>query len=208
MRGVSGTEKHVVDPLEVAARLRGRYVHIVDLDGASGGSPANLPVIRKVADILENQCQVGGGVRSIEHAYALLDACPRVVLGTLVFTEPDRARELIGTIGRDRVLISLDVLGDEVMVGGWRRAAGRIGDVVGRLPSAWGIIYTDISVEGTMMGPNPRPDVVSRLRGVADKVFYAGGVRNCKDVDRLLRVGFDGVIVGMALYEGAIAECL
>ncbi len=208
VRGIGGTERHVVDPLHVAARLKGKYVHIVDLDGASSGMPVNLATIRKVAGQLDGQCQVGGGVRSLEHASELLRSCLRIVLGTLVFTAPDRAREIIEAVGPEKVLVSLDVLGDEVMVSGWKMAVGRIGDVTAALPRTWGIIYTDISVEGTMEGPNPRPEVTSKLRNVTSRLFYAGGVRDCRDVDRLLGMGFDGVIVGMALYEGAIAECL
>ncbi len=208
VRGVSGTERHVVDPLEAAAKLRGKYVHIVDLDGASSGRPINLATIRGVAGLLSGQCQVGGGVRSLEHADELLRICLRVVLGTLVFTAPQRAMEIIEAVGRERVMISLDVLGDRVMVGGWQKTAGKVDEVVASLPETWGIIYTDISVEGTMEGPNPRPEVVSRLRGAAPRLFYAGGVRDCRDADKLLHMGFDGVIVGMALYEGAVAECL
>ncbi|RFA98496.1 HisA/HisF-related TIM barrel protein [Pyrobaculum aerophilum] len=209
IRGQRGNYIFQGDPLELAARFRkAPLVHVVDLDGAEAGGLVNISVISKIAEILEGRCELGGGLRSLEAVERALSLCQYAVVGSLPFKNWPlfrRAAELY----RDRLAVSLDYRGGEVLVGGWREKAASIAEAVRRLEEAGpyaAVIVTSVEVEGTGGGVKADIDVKS-LKRIARRVFYAGGVRDCNDVEKAYALGFDGVIVGYALYAGDLKKC-
>jgi phosphoribosylformimino-5-aminoimidazole carboxamide ribotide isomerase len=197
------------DPAEAARRWvrdGARYLHVVDLDGARDGSPANLDAIAAITAAVEVPVQVGGGLRDAEAIEAALGAgAARVVLGTAALRDPGLLEAALAEHG-DRVVVSVDSRGGRVALQGWTEA-GELGDTeaVERLTEA-GVkrfVYTPIDVDGTMEGPG-----IEDLRRVAaatgSELVYSGGVGELADLRQLAAAApanLGGVIVGRALYE-------
>ena len=212
VKRVMGRRGHYVfvgDPIALAERFKkAPLVHVVDLDGAEAGRPVNVAVVEKVAEVLGGRCQLGGGIRSEEALRWALSMCRVAVVGTLPFRRPDLFRTVAERYG-PRLAVSLDVRGDKVAVEGWREEAVHVEEAVemlrrfGRLAA---VIVTAVDVEGTGGGFRLGFDVAP-LREVAERLYYAGGVKSCGDVEAALQAGFDGVIVGYALYKGDLKGC-
>lgn len=196
------------DPLEAAQRFcaaGARRLHIVDLDGARSGSPANMDAIRRLAAGCKASLQVGGGVRDEARICALLGlGVSRVILGTAAAADFDWAAAMIAKYGR-RIAAGVDARDGMVAVKGWTESGGiRAADLCSRLDAAGveRIIYTDISRDGTMEGPNTQ--VYSQLKAqLSCKIIASGGVACLADFQALGACGADGVIIGKALYSGA-----
>ncbi|MFP3238953.1 MAG: HisA/HisF-related TIM barrel protein [Caldivirga sp.] len=201
VRGVRGSELVRLNLTEALNLVKGYpLVHVVDLDGAELGRPVNVDSIARVGSAMGGRCQVGGGVRGIEDARLLLRYCSRVIVGTIAVEEPKALFVMVKELGEDKVGVSLDADGEWLVTRGWRFRAKRITDAINELPRVGAVVYTNVSVEGTGMGPRVNPELVKVLRGIGKEVYYAGGVSNCSDVEELWRLGFDGVIIGYALY--------
>jgi len=209
VQGRRGEYVFVGDPLALAERFKkAPLVHVVDLDGAEAGRPVNVSIIEKVAEVLGGRCQLGGGIRSEEALRWALSVCQTAVIGTMPFKQPELFRMLAGKYG-NRLAVSLDVRQGRVAVEGWREAAASVEEALkalrgfGRLAA---LIVTAVDVEGTGAGFRLSFDA-ALLRDVAERIYYAGGIRNCRDVQLALRAGFNGVIVGYALYRGDLEKC-
>jgi phosphoribosylformimino-5-aminoimidazole carboxamide ribotide isomerase len=205
--GERDTGKTYGDPVEAAERwvdAGARTLHLVDLDGAFEGERANADAIAAVVDAVDVDVQLGGGIRTVDDATALLNAgVDRVILGTAAVETPDIVAE-ISDEHPDTVLVSLDAKDGEVVVSGWTEgtgldpaeAAGRYEDL-----GAAGILFTDVDVEGQLDGV--RTDPVERVVEAVDiPVVASGGVATLEDVRALKAAGASAVVVGSALYEG------
>ncbi|MEL9991723.1 MAG: 1-(5-phosphoribosyl)-5-[(5-phosphoribosylamino)methylideneamino] imidazole-4-carboxamide isomerase [Thermoproteus sp.] len=204
IRGERGKYVFVGDPLELARRFsKAPLVHIVDLDGAETGTLANIDTAYSISKELEGRCQLGGGLRSLESIGRALEVCDYAVVSTLPFTDWALFKEALRLYGS--LVVSLDVLNGYVMGGGWTKRLLKFDEAVERLRGLDlpAVIYTSINVEGT--GAGPLFESVKALRDVADRVYYAGGVSNCSHLDVLKDAGFDGVVVGYALYRGDLS---
>ena len=198
------------DPVAMALRWQeqgGPRLHVVDLDGAATGEPAHLEVISAIVAALGIPVQVGGGIRSAATARAWLDAgVERVVIGTAAVRDPEMVRDVCRDHGSERVVVSVDAREGMVALQGWTEAsevsvldlARRMGELgVARL------LYTDIARDGMLTGPDL--DTNARLvqeTGMA--VLASGGVSSVEDIQQLVPTGVEGVIVGRALYTGAV----
>lgn len=200
------------DPVAMARRwqdLGAGRLHVVDLDGAVGGSPANAPAIQAICQALDIPVQLGGGVRGPEGLRATLAlGVDRVILGTLAAKEPQTAlamaREHPG-----RVVIGIDARDGKVAVAGWTETSGQDYLEVAAYfdqPEVAAMVFTDISRDGMHSGPNL--DSTRRLcQAVSRPVIAAGGVHDLDDVRRLLDLaplGLAGFITGRAIYEGTL----
>jgi len=208
------------DPVAVArsfAAAGAAWIHVVDLDAARTGEPANLAVVDAIASAVPCLVQAGGGVRSLHAARALLLAgAARIVIGTASIEQPDFVEELCAA-HPGRVAVSLDARGTELATAGWTQASGAdLLTHVRRLHAVGvaALVVTDIGRDGTMEGPS-----LDQLRGVLDAtdrpVIASGGVGRLEDLDALARLEtggrrLDGAVVGRALYEGrfSLAEAL
>ena len=200
------------DPVAVArgfAAAGARWLHVVDLDGARAGRPLQTDLVRAICAAAGVPVQVGGGLRDEAAVETVLDAgAARVVLGTVAIREPERAR----TICRahpGRVAIGLDTRDGRVRVSGWTEGSTATGPEIAATAAEWGaaaIIYTDIGRDGTEHGPDlDGTRAVARAGRVP--VIASGGVGSLADtraVAALAADGVAGVIVGRALYTGAV----
>jgi len=192
-----------------------RRLHLVDLDGARTGQPVNDQVIKAITTALHIPVQLGGGVRSVERAEELL-ACglDRVILGTVAIEHPELVEELCRR-HPGRIVVGIDAKDGLVATRGWiETSTVRATDLAKRFEGCGvaAIISTDIATDGTLAGPN-----LNALRAMAEAssipVIASGGIGTLEDILSLLSLaplGVEGVIVGRALYDGAVdlAEAL
>jgi len=198
------------DPLEAAlsfVEAGARFLHVIDLDGAREGEPANLDHLRRIAREAGVPVQYGGGLRSLMSVRkALAAGAERVVLGTAAYTDADFLQEALQTWD-PRVLVAVDVREGHVSVSGWTRATQmRPEELIERLQQqgAKRFVYTNADRDGMLDGIDP--DEVRLISGaVRGRFIVSGGVGSLDDL-RMLRdlrlVNLAGVVAGKALYEG------
>ena len=198
------------DPLEAArlwASAGARLIHVVDLDGAFEGQPVNFGLVAEIARALEVPVEVGGGVRSEETVERYLGAgVERVVIGTRALREPGWFAALCRRFP-GRVVAGVDARGGKVAVEGWAETsqvdtiefARRLDEAQPRA-----IIFTDVATDGTMLGPNLRA-LERLLEAVATPVVASGGIASLEDVRRVAALGVEGMIIGKALFDGALS---
>ena len=196
-------------PLAVArtfVRDGAKYIHVVDLDGARQGRPMNDKLIKKIAAESDVPAQAGGGIRTFETAKAYLDAgVDRIIVSTSALSDPGMVQRVIAEYGPGRIAVSVDVRGGFIATQGWRtKSSGRVGAFLNKLTGlgVTTIIYTEISRDGTLEGPDY--EGVSKILKKPFRVIVAGGIRKLKDIQRLNQMGVYGVIVGKALYEKTV----
>ncbi len=200
------------DPVAIArqwADAGGDWLHVVDLDGAFAGHPVHLEVVREISRAISIPVEFGGGLRTDDDIRRMLEAgVSRVVLGTRACADPDALAALVKTFG-DRLAVGIDARNGRVQVKGWVETTDTLAvDLAGRV-STLGvstIIYTDTATDGMLTGPNIE-GVRQLCRAVEANVIASGGISTCADIAALAGLNFpnlDGVIVGKALYEGAV----
>jgi phosphoribosylformimino-5-aminoimidazole carboxamide ribotide isomerase len=183
-------------------------LHVVDLDAARGEGENNRGVIGEMCKALDIPIQLGGGIRSMEQIEAALEmGVYRVILGTAAVRNPDLVEEAVDAFSAQRVVVSIDARDGEVRVQGWTEGSGLDAVEFAQEMERRGIrriVYTDISRDGTMEGPNI-PAYRTLGRHLSDaKITASGGVGDYEDlldVQTLQPYGVDSVIVGTALYE-------
>jgi phosphoribosylformimino-5-aminoimidazole carboxamide ribotide isomerase len=213
IRGAADDERVYGDDPATAARrweaAGASWIHVVDLDGAFAGAPANAGAILDIIAAVRIAVEVGGGVRdmaSIERWLA--GGAARVVLGTAAQARRHVLVEACRRFG-ERIAVAVDARGGEVQTEGWVRNTGTAATAAAARAVEAGagrIIYTDIGRDGTLAGPNI--EAIERLLAkVAVPVIASGGIASVDDVRQLRRLekaGLEGVIVGRALYEGRV----
>lgn len=195
-------------PLATAQELLehgAKLIHAVDLDAAMGlGS--NREVIAELAQA-GIPLQVGGGVRSVEEAAALLaQGVQRVVVGTIAVRSPLLIPRLIEEAGGDRVAVAIDYRSGKVALEGWRKLAAKspiaLALELEKLGVRWAIL-TSVERDGALSGPDL--DTIALLKRASRlRVVASGGVASLRDIASLREAGADGVILGRAIYEGLI----
>ncbi len=199
------------DPVEAALKWEGlgaRLIHIVDLDGAISGRPVNRGVVLKICAALRVQVQVGGGIRdeAAADAYLSISNVRRVIAGTAAVEDP----ALLGRLAAGhpgRIAVGIDAKDGRAAVKGWLKVTGeRAVDLAKRLEDAGvsAIIYTDISRDGMLTGPNVEA-TAEMASSVGIPVIASGGVSSIRDIEALRRASVEGVIIGKALYSGALS---
>lgn len=195
------------DPLAPARKFVGEgaeWLHVVDLDGARSGSPVNTDVVRAIVAETGARVQVGGGIRTLEHAQRLLDCgVQRVIVGSALVRGAIPPEAWFDALG-DRLVTGLDAREGQVAIEGWLEGTGLGVVAFAQELAARGakrVIYTDIAVDGSLKGPS----VESTRQLVAAlniPVIASGGVSCLDDLRRLAALNVEGAIVGKALYEG------
>ena len=209
------TEKKVYskDPMACAWRWEkagGRVLHLVDLEGAFEGQMRNLEMIGQIARSVKMPCQVGGGIRDLAVAGKILEAgAQRVIFGSVACDAPEVIDEAVKRFGPERVVVGIDARDGVVETRGWTKPSGwKAVDLASRMAQGGviRIIYTDVVRDGMMTGPNI-PAVKEMMKAFPGKVISSGGISGLADLQALDRAGgVEGVIVGRALYEGAMED--
>jgi len=181
-------------------------VQLIDLDAARGVGN-NRPLVKQIVGRLN--CQVGGGIRSLETAQELLSMGARkVIIGSALLTDgrinQEHARALADKLPKAALMFALDSRGGRVAINGWRtNTAVTAFDMIRELESfCESFLYTHIDTEG-LMGGIPMEMVHSIRRATARHLVVAGGITEQQEIDSLDALGIDAV-VGMALYTGKI----
>jgi phosphoribosylformimino-5-aminoimidazole carboxamide ribotide isomerase len=207
------------DPVAMAGRWvdeGGRYLHVVDLDGAKEGEPRNFDLIRRIAEAVAVPVQTGGGIRG-ERALQLIAGSPvaKAVLGTSAVEDQAFVQRALELLGPGRLIVAIDAEGGFVKTKGWQEQSEvRVLDLATRLKGLGvvEVLYTDISKDGMMQSVD-----LTGIRELASRsgleVIASGGVTTLADLCSLRpleALGVTGVIVGRALYEGAftVSEAL
>ena len=197
------------DPVEQARQFHAdgaTWLHIVDLDGAKAGRPVNTKTIAAVAALGLLKVEVGGGIRDEASIRQLLDlGVTRVIIGTKAVSDFEWFSRMARKF-RGQIVLGLDARGETVATHGWIEGSMQtlleFAAQADKLPLA-AIIYTDISKDGMLCGPN-----IERTRALVEAVktpvVASGGVREAADIHRLKPIGVAAVIVGRSLYEGTL----
>jgi len=200
------------DPAEVAkewAKQGAEWIHLVDLDGAKAGHPVNDELIGRIARSVDVPVQVGGGMRTLRDVQHMLGlGVSRVIIGTAAIEDREFTKQLLASYG-DRVAIGIDARDGYVATRGWLETSQvKAEDLAKELAEqgASTFIFTDISRDGMMGGPNV--EAILRLAQVSGRsVIASGGVSQYADLEKLAQhagEGVSGAIVGKALYTGNI----
>jgi phosphoribosylformimino-5-aminoimidazole carboxamide ribotide isomerase len=190
-------------------RQGAELLHIVDLDGAFAGEPKNRAAIEAIVTAIDIPTQLGGGIRDLATVEAYLSlGLSRVILGTAAQRNPELVRDACAKFP-GRIVVGIDAKNGMVAVQGWAEVTGVTAVDLARTFEGYGvaaIIYTDISRDGMLQGPN-----LEATRALAEAisipVIASGGVSTLKDIENLMAIessGVTGVITGKAVYTGAI----
>jgi len=200
------------EPVSMAKlwQLKGaKYLHVVDLDGAMTGDPKNLKYVYQIAKEVKLPIQFGGGVRDLELIKELLaKGIKRVILGTSALTT-DFVAKAIKQFGASRIVAGIDSRDGKVAVHGWKDTTDKTAIEFARELEEVGvktIIFTDIKRDGMLSGPNFK-SIKAMACAVKIPVIASGGVGSLKDIKHLKNLekyGVAGVVVGKALYNGAL----
>lgn len=205
---------YATDPLDVLTRYAdfgARYVHVVDLDGARGGTQSNLTAIAALAGAGPIRLQVGGGVRDRSTLLSLLElGVTRCVIGSLAVSAPETIDAWLAEFGPEPILLAFDVRIDEkgeprLATHGWERQTEvSLWDAVARyLPHGLRhVLCTDVARDGALSGPNIDLYTEAVRRFPQVQWQSSGGVRNAADLEALRETGVAAVISGRALLEG------
>jgi phosphoribosylformimino-5-aminoimidazole carboxamide ribotide isomerase len=196
----AATAKHWVS---IGAEL----LHVVDLDGAFTGEQKNFEKIKAIREAIDIPIEIGGGIRDIERIEELIRlGVDRVIIGTSAAKDPDMVRRACDKFS-GRVLVGIDAKDGRVAVRGWVEVteldAIEFAKKMQEVGTA-GIIYTDISRDGMLSGPNMNA-MADMVSAVHVPVIASGGVSKIDDIKNLMQIkNLWGVITGKALYAGTL----
>ena len=200
-------EKNPASQAEKFIAAGAKWLHIVDLDGAKAGKPVNTESIASIAALKKLKIEVGGGIREEQSIIQLLDlGVERVIIGTKAVSDFQWFAKIANKFP-GKIVLGLDARGSKVATHGWTKDHPQplldFAKQADQLPLA-AIIYTDITKDGMMSGPN-----FDRTKDLADAVIApvvaSGGVQSVEDIKKLINLGgIAGAIIGRALYEGTL----
>ncbi len=183
------------------------FIHIVDLDGALAGHSVNEDVIKAIVENVSIPVEVGGGIRTIQDIETKLNlGVGRVIIGTSAVENPHFVREALRRFGNSKIVIGIDAKNGMVATDGWEKISNYNAVQLALEMKEIGIktiIYTDISRDGMLSGPN-----LEHTRDMVEKtqmdIIASGGVSSMKDLDDLNSIPVYGAIIGKALYENRV----
>ena len=199
------------NPLEVAQEFAGhgiQYLHLVDLDGAREGKVVNWKVLERLAAKTDLKIDFGGGLKTENDLQTAFDCGARqITAGSIAVKNPEMVAWWLEIYGPEKIILGADVKEGKIAVSGWTETSDLDAETFIRDYLEKGIQYvvcTDISKDGMMEGPafEYYADLCHTFRQM--KLVASGGIRNIEDLEKLIGIGLDGVIIGKAIYEGAI----
>ncbi len=183
-----------------------KWIHIVDIDGAFTGKPQNKKIILDICKNTKSNIQLGGGIRTLEEIDFLVSAgVSRLVLGTIAITQPEIVRKACNLYS-EKIAIGIDSYNNKVAIEGWAKSSKFSEFEIINKYEDLGVkyfIYTDISKDGLLLGPNlERLELI--LNSTTANIIASGGVSCVEDLLKLKRIGkanLNGVVCGKAIYE-------
>ncbi len=199
------------DPLEMAKRFEAaglRRLHMVDLDGARTGAPANLHILKRVAGGTSLKIDFSGGIKTESDVAAIFDSGAKIAtVGSVAAKQPELFLSWVEKFGGETMLLGADSRNGKVATDGWQTATSIPILAFLRNFAERGVtnaFVTDITSDGAMNGPALK--LYRQISAAIQEIdlIASGGVRSVEDIDELQRIGCTGVIVGKALYENNI----
>ena len=202
------------DPAQVARRWQdagASWLHIVDLDGALNGQPANFEVIQHIRRAVSLHIECGGGMRTLAAMQRMLNiGIDRIVLGTIAITDRALLQEALQR-WPERIVVGLDARDGRVAIAGWRETSQALATTLASELCASGVqrfMYTDIARDGALRGPNlpALQSMQATITNISPRgaLIASGGISAIDDLQAIAKLGIEGAIVGKALYTGAI----
>lgn len=196
----------VLDTAKSFEKSGAEYIHIVDLDGAKSGKRENEKIILEVVKNVSTPIELGGGIRTMEDiSFYLENGVSRVILGTAAINNPDLVKEAINKYG-DKISVGMDCKDGYAMAQGWLESSDLYYiDFAKKLEEIGvkNIIFTDISKDGTLSGPNV--DMLENLKKAVNiDITASGGIRDITHIETLAKMNLYGTIIGKAIYTGTI----
>lgn len=199
------------DPLEGALRFQDagvKRLHMVDLDGAKRGRPANLAVLERVAKSTTLTIDFGGGIKIDDDLDSVFAAGASIAnIGSVAAKDPEKFLAWIGRYGTERILLGADAKNGNVAINGWQTVTEiSVVDMLGDFfdKGVTTAFVTDIASDGAMNGPASALYMEIRKALPQLELIASGGVSSIEDIAKLEEIGCAGVIVGKAIYEGKI----
>lgn len=198
------------DPLEMAKEWESKgaeFLHLVDLDGARGDGFNNKESIERIVKNIKIPIQLGGGIRSEEKAKHLLDlGVNRIILGTVAIENPELLKKLLDQYGNEKIVVGVDAKDGKVATRAWEVVSEVDSLKLCKELEAMGvktIVYTDISKDGMLEGPNFQ--IYERLLEETNlDIIVSGGVSFMEDIKRLKKMDPYGAIIGKAFYDNLL----
>lgn len=183
------------------------YIHLVDLDGAKEGSNKNHELVIKLAKTLNIPVELGGGIRSFETISYLIDnGVSRIILGTVAIEDEELLKKSVGTY-KEKIAVGIDCKDGKLCGRGWLEKSDLdYVDFAKKMEKIGikNIIVTDISKDGTLMGPNV--DMLKKLKeSVNINITASGGISNIEDIKELKKIDLYGAITGKAIYAKTLS---
>ena len=199
------------DPVEVAKAFEEvglRRLHIVDLDGARSGIPANLHVLERVAKATDLRIDYGGGIKTDDDIKWVFDAGAEFVnIGSVAVKEPEQFFEWLAVYGSDSILLGADVRDGMLAINGWQTETDL--EIISFLRKYYGrgveqAFVTDIGKDGALQGPAIElySEIINKVPDL--RLIASGGVSSLDNIYQLEKIGCRAVIVGKAIYEGRV----
>lgn len=182
------------------------YIHIVDLDGARYGKTFVIDIIKDIKSKFDINIETGGGVRTLKDIDDRIEAgASRVIIGTAAVKNPELVKEAVEKYG-DKIAVGVDAKNGMVAISGWEEISNISAVELCLKMKGFGvntIIYTDISKDGMMCGPN-----IESTKDLIEKtgmdIIASGGVSKIEDIENVKNINASGIIIGKALYNGAL----
>ena len=197
------------NPLDVALDFKAKgaeYIHMVDLDGALKGEIKNLSIISEVIKTVGIPVELGGGIRNMETVDMLIDTgLSRVILGTAALKDMNFVKQAVKKYG-EKIAVGIDAKNEKVAVNGWIDVSDVDYIDFAKQMESIGvktIIFTDISKDGTLQGPNLE-QLEKIHKSVSCDIIASGGIKNVADLKHIKDMGVYGAITGKAIYSGNI----
>ena len=183
------------------------YIHLVDLDGAKEGSNKNHELVIKLAKTLNIPVELGGGIRSFETISYLIDnGVSRIILGTVAIEDEELLKKAVGTY-KEKIAVGIDCKDGKLCGRGWLEKSDLdYVDFAKKMEKIGikNIIVTDISKDGTLMGPNV--DMLKKLKEKVNiDITASGGISNIEDIKELKKIDLYGAITGKAIYAKTLS---
>lgn len=210
-KGEYGTAEQVAeDPIETALSFESdgaKFIHMVDLDGAKYGSRRNSEIYEKVAKKVQIPIEVGGGIRDMDTIdYYISKGIERVIIGSAALKNPELVKRAVDKY-HERIAVGIDALDGKVKASGWLENSDtnyiELAKAMKNIGAEY-IIFTDISKDGTLSGPNY--EQLQKLSEAVDvNVIASGGIRDIENIRRLTEMKLYGAICGKSIYSGSLS---
>lgn len=203
------TEVVAESALETALSFKeagAEFIHMVDLDGALKGTGVNYEIVSEIVKKVDVPVELGGGIRDMETIDFLINiGLSRVILGTAALNNPELVKTAVKKYG-DKIAVGIDAKAGFVAVDGWINVSkvnyidfAKEMEKIGVKT----IIFTDISKDGTLQGPNLE-QLGEIQNSVSCDIVASGGIKDLEDLKNINKMGIYGAITGKAIYSGNI----